>query len=201
MNDYHVWSEQAKGKDPILTIRCDAATAKRLRKDRKEREDFQSDAFMWDVLEPVWTNGLTQCEPQGLNDAPTLCEYLADDGRASGRIWAYMSSVRSVLDDLADHRKAVWEYGGVGVSRLTDVIVLLEDAGVVKDYHAAVAALEEYEFDVERDIPDETWRLLAKKIKPHPPVRPGFACECGAYPFPHTQAGVPFNFTSKGGLT
>lgn len=100
-----------------LLITVDNEERAYLREARENDEAFESDRFMWDYIEPVWTNGLSSCiQPEdvgALTSAPMLCEYNADDGAPRGKFWAFMSyQVRSVLDDLIDDGKARWEYGG-----------------------------------------------------------------------------------------
>lgn len=106
------------GEEPALLIFAEGALREELKAAREETPSvYYSDVFLWDVLEPVWTNGLCcSIRPEdvgALTDAPMLCEGINDDGKPQGRFWAYMNyQVRSPLDDLADEGVCRWQYGG-----------------------------------------------------------------------------------------
>jgi len=113
---YDVRFQELPNGNLMLTV--NPATQAELMLERIGNPDWSSDALMWDVIEHVWTNGLSQtisaADTGDLTDAPMLCEGNLDDGSPVGKYWAYMNyALRSPLDDLADRGYCIWTFGGI----------------------------------------------------------------------------------------
>jgi len=97
--------------DGKLTITIDDEERDQLREAKTENEDFDSDAFMVDFLEPLTANSeldWTDAQFTGdLTDAPMLA--IHDEDHNVTERWAFMDyQVISVQQRLLDHGKAVF---------------------------------------------------------------------------------------------
>ena len=101
-----------EGNSLVITISPEGQAE--LQQEKTDNPDFESDSFMWDVLESVWTNGYS-IVPEGavaLMSAPALTDGDVDglDLSPGAKVFAFMDyQVRSPQDDLLENGKCVFQ--------------------------------------------------------------------------------------------